>query len=444
MINKRLVLAILTTIFFLSATAGPVYERVLNNGLTLLVKEDHRAPIVYSSIWYKVGGSYEHNGITGISHVLEHMMFQGTQQYGKGKLAHMVEKIGALQNAGTNDDLTFYYQILPKEQLSLSFQLESDRMRGLLLTKEAFQNEIQVVMEERRLRIDTNPQQIANERLYAAAFVNNPYHHRAIGWMNDLENMTVNDVRHWYDDWYYPNNAVVVVVGDVNSDAVRQLAEHYFADIPAKPVPVLKPRIEVPPLGETHVNVAVPAKLPYLVMGYLTTSLTDKANAQDAYALDILAWIMGGSNSSRLQSELVRKQQVATSIVNQYSPFSLHAGLWAIAAVPATGKSLETLEQALRQQIQQLQTTLISEEELQRVKAQLIASKLYSSDSLSAQAEELGVTAAVNLPWQLAENYLDNINQITREQIQAVARKYFQNKRLTVTFLHPIDDNKKT
>ncbi len=442
MINKRLILAISASLCFSAAFAGSVYERVLDNGLKLLVKEDHRSPIVYSSVWYKVGGSYEHNGITGISHVVEHMMFQGTQQYGPTVFNQMIEQVGGMQNAGTSQDLTFYYQTLPAKELALSFKLESDRMRHLLLTEEAFQKEVQVVMEERRMRLDNNPQRIVDERLSAAAFVNNPYHHDTVGWMTDLENMTAADVRNWYDTWYHPNNATVIVVGDVNPETVYGLAKQYFGAIPARAVPIPKPRTEVPPLGEVFVNVSVPAKLPYLQMAYLTTSLTNQSDGNDAYALDVLSMIIGGSESSRLQQDLVRKQQVATQVSAYYNPFSLHSGLWELSAVPASGESLEQLEQAMRQQVKRLKTSLITEQELSRVKAQLIASKLYGRDSLSQQAWELGVSETVGLPWQTADNYINAINAVSREQIKAVAVKYFQDKRLTIAVLHPTDEEK--
>lgn len=444
MINKRLGVGLLASLCFSAAFSGAVYERVLDNGLKLLVKEDHRAPIVYSSVWYKVGGSYEHNGITGISHVLEHMMFKGTQKYGPHILDKMVGEVGGLQNAGTGDDLTYYYQTLPAKDLSLSFELEADRMRGLLLTDADFEKEIQVVMEERRMRLDTNPQQMLEERLLAAAFVNNPYHHNAIGWMTDLENMDINDVRRWYDDWYHPNNATVVVVGDVNAESVYQLAQQTFGQIPARPVPVLKPRTEVAPLGETRIQIDVPARLPYLEMAYFTTSLTDKVNGNDAYALDLLSMIIGGGSSARLQKELVRGQHVATSVSSYYDAFSLHQGLWEIAAVPAPDQSIAQLEQAMRGQVERLKTELVTEQELASVKARLIADKLYARDSLTSQAVELGVTETVGLSWEKAENYINEINTVTREQIRLVALKYFQDKRLTVAVLNPVNEEKES
>lgn len=438
MCNKRFLRVVAFCLLFTGSVASAaVYERVLDNGLKLLVKEDHRAPIVFSSIWYKVGGSYEHNGITGISHVLEHMMFQGTQKYGPMVLEKMVANVGGMQNAGTAEDFTFYYQTLPAKKLALSFDLESDRMRHLSLTDKAFKKEIQVVMEERRMRYDDNPQRLLDERLQAAAFVNNPYHHSAIGWMNDLENMTVNDVRCWYNDWYHPNNAILVVVGDVSPDAVYALAKKYFAAIPARTLPVTKPRIEVKPLGKIRLDINLPAKLPYLRMGYFTTSLTDKENAKDAFALDVIASVLGGSDSSRLQSQLVRKQQLATSISSGYDPFSLHSGLFSIAATPAPWVSVADLEKAIEGQIARLQSVPVSKKELSRVKAQLIADKVYSSDSIQTQAMFLGIPEAVGLSWQQGEHYIDSIAAITPEDVKAAAIKYFQQNRLTLAILHP-------
>ena len=225
--------------------AGDVHEYHLKNGLTLLVKEDHRAPVVISEIWYKVGSSYEPNGTTGISHALEHMMFRGTGKFGPGVLEKIVSENGGEQNAFTDSDFTAYYQKFSVDKLAVSFELEADRMRNLLLRPQDFLKEIQVVMEERRMRVDDNPQEILLERLNAAAFVASPYHHPVIGWKNDLQNMTVEDLRKWYQTWYAPNNAILVVVGDVNPNLVYQLAQTYFSNLKPIILPKIKPKKEI-------------------------------------------------------------------------------------------------------------------------------------------------------------------------------------------------------
>ncbi len=278
-------LIVIVFLFFpLIVIANNVHQYQLPNGLTLIVKEDHRAPVVFSSVWYKVGGSYEQNGTTGISHVLEHMMFRGTKKYPAGMLERLVSEYGGQQNAMTTNDQTVYFQKFSADKLPLSFRLESDRMHNLTLSDQDFNKEIQVVMEERRMRFDDNPNALTYERFMATAFVNNPYHHQTIGWMTDLKHMTAQDVRDWYHTWYVPNNAIVIVVGDVNPEKVLALAKHYFGPLKSKPVPTLKPRTEIPASGTKHVDVYAPANLPLLMMGYQTPSLVTAKDSWKPYA----------------------------------------------------------------------------------------------------------------------------------------------------------------
>ncbi|HDJ86948.1 MAG TPA: insulinase family protein, partial [Chromatiales bacterium] len=230
---SRWVLPVLLLLFAPAVAAGPVHEYRLDNGLRVLVKEDHRAPVVVSQVWYKVGSGDEHGGITGISHALEHMMFQGTAKHPAGEFSRIVAANGGRENAFTGRDYTAYFQLLAKDRLPVSFELESDRMRNLSLKEADFRKEIQVVMEERRLRTDDNPQALTYERFNAAAFVSSPYHHPVIGWMDDLRNLKIGDLRAWYRRWYAPNNATLVVVGDVDPQAVLRLAERYFGPLPA-------------------------------------------------------------------------------------------------------------------------------------------------------------------------------------------------------------------
>ncbi|MGB6976911.1 MAG: pitrilysin family protein, partial [Gammaproteobacteria bacterium] len=271
--------------------AGPVHEYQLKNGLKLLVKEDHRAPVAVSQVWYKVGSSYEPRGITGISHALEHMMFRGSEHYGPGEFSRIIADIGGEQNASTSYDYTNYYELLSADKLPIAFQLEADRMRHLLLREQDFKNEIQVVMEERRMRTDDNPQALTFERFMAAAHVANPYHHPTVGWMSDLQNMRVEDLRAWYQKWYAPNNAIVIVVGDVEPEKIHQLAEKYFGELKPVQLPPLKPSPEINTPGKRVITVAAPAKLPWLVMGYNTPVLKTNQHPSDIYALLVLAGI---------------------------------------------------------------------------------------------------------------------------------------------------------
>ena len=242
-----------------------VYEKTLKNGLKVIVKEDHRAPIMVSQVWYKVGSSYEHNGITGVSHVLEHMMFKGTKKYPPGEFSRIIAANGGQENAFTGRDYTAYFQTMEKRRLPISFEMEADRMRNVVLLEEEFKKEIQVVMEERRMRTEDNPHALTYEQFSAAAYVNSPYHWPIIGWMNDLENMNVDDLAKWYRTWYAPNNATVVVAGDVNPDEVFALAKEHFGDIEPSVIPKVKPRTEIKQKGIKRLTVKAPAQVPALL-----------------------------------------------------------------------------------------------------------------------------------------------------------------------------------
>jgi zinc protease len=438
----RIILLLITFFWTMAGMAADsVQAYQLSNGLTLLVKEDHRAPVVISQLWYKVGSSYEVGGITGISHALEHMMFRGTEKYGPGVLNQMVADNGGEQNAFTDRDFTAYYQTWSSDKLPLSFELEADRMKNLLLRPEDFAKEIQVVMEERRMRTEDIPQSLAYERLLAAAFISSPYHHPVVGWMNDLQNMQIADLRQWYNDWYAPNNAVLVVVGDVQPEKVHQLAQKYFADIKPKKLPVLKPQNEVAPIGERRVKINVPARLPYLMMAYNVPVVKElPADSQEPYALEVLAMILGGSDASRLSQILLREKNTASAASASYSAFSRKSDIFLIDLVPTPGKSLAENEMLINNMIHDLQTKPVSDEELSRAKAKLLAQQIYAKDSLFFQAYQLGSLAAVGLPWELAQAYPEKINAVTAAEVQKVASKYLISDRATVAMLEPKTD----
>ena len=418
---------------------GEVQEFTLDNGLKLIVKADHRAPVVVSQIWYQVGSSYEPAGKTGLSHLLEHMMFKGTQKYPAGEFSHIMAKQGASENAFTHTDFTSYFQTLEKSRLPISFEMEADRMRHLMLNDQAFAKEKQVVLEERRSRIEDKPISLMLEHFQATAYQTSPYHNPIIGWMSDIENCTLADLQTWYQQWYAPNNAMVVVVGDVEAQAVLKLAQQYFG--PLKPSPITPPpsRPETEQWGIKRITVARPAKLPYLAMGYKTPVLTALAPSDqwEAYALEVLAYILDGGNSARLAKHLVRGNQIATSTSVDYDLYSRLSTLFSLSGIPTEKHTVAELEAALREQIQQLQTTLVTKTELERIKIQLQAEEVYKRDSLFYQGMQIGMLTTVGLDWRLLDQYLDQIKAITPEQIQQVAKKYLIDKNLTVAVLEP-------
>lgn len=414
-----------------------VYEKTLANGLKVIVKEDHRAPIMVSQVWYKVGSSYEYDGITGVSHVLEHMMFKGTKKHPPGEFSKIIAENGGQENAFTGQDYTAYFQTMEKRRLPISFELEADRMRNVVLLEEEFKKEIQVVMEERRMRTEDNPHALTHEQFIAAAYVNSPYHWPIIGWMNDLENMTVDDLAQWYRTWYAPNNATVVVVGDVNPDEVFALAQEYFGDLKPSVIPKVKPRKEIKQKGIKRITVKAPAQVPYMIMGYQTPSVVDNAAEWEPYALEVLAAVLDGGISARMEKHLVREQRVAASIGTGYDAFTPRRELLTFSGTPAQGKTVDDLEKAVKEQIKIIQTEPVSDKELERVKAQVAAGKIYEKDSIFYQAMSIGMLETTNLGWQLGEKFLDRINKVSKEQIQAVAKKYLIDDNLTVANLDP-------
>jgi len=415
-----------------------VHEFTLANGMKVLVKEDRRAPVVVSQVWYKVGSSYEHNGITGVSHVLEHMMFKGTEKHGPGEFSRIIAEHGGSENAFTGADYTAYFQQLEKSRLAISFELEADRMRNLTLPEEEFKKEVAVVMEERRLRTEDKPTSLTREQFYAAAFVTSPYHHPIIGWMNDLENLTVADLRNWYRRWYAPNNATLVVVGDVDAGQVLALAKQYFESLPVDDITPAKPRLEIEQRGPRRIVVRAPAKLPYLLMGYKVPVLTTASEDWEPYALEVLAGVLSGSGSARLPRELVREQQVAASADASYDLYSRLADIFVFDAIPAEGHRVEEVERAWQAQVQRLKTSLVGDDELARIKAQVVADKIYEQDSVFYQAMQMGILETVGLGWQRLEEYPARIRAVTAAQVQAVAEKYLVDDQLTIAVLEPL------
>ncbi|MEW7984099.1 MAG: insulinase family protein [gamma proteobacterium symbiont of Phacoides pectinatus] len=417
---------------------GRVHEFTLDNGMRVIVKEDHRAPIAVSQVWYKVGASYEPDGVTGVSHLIEHMMFKGTHAHPPGEFSRIVAANGGEENAFTGSDYTAYYQTLSSDRLEIAFELEADRMRNLTLLEEEFLKEVEVVKEERRLRTEDNPTSLTYEQFNAVAYRSLPYANPVIGWMSDLENMSVEDLRRWYRLWYAPNNATLVVVGDVEPRRVLELAERHFAPLAPEPVPPLKPLIEPPQRGMIRTQVRVPAKEPYLVMGYKTPVLASAEAAWEPYALEMLVSILDGGASARLSRNLVRGHELAASAGASYSAFRRLPGMLLLDATPARGVEVGRLETALRGEVERLREELVEQEELERVKAQVVAEQIYDLDSVYYQAMQIGVLETVGLEWRLIDDYPRHIKAVTPEQVRDVARKYLTDDRLTVAELVPL------
>lgn len=419
------------------ATVPRVHELTLDNGLHVIVKEDHRAPILTTQVWYRVGSSYEHDGVTGISHVLEHMMFKGTESHGPNELSRIVAANGGDENAFTGRDYTAYFQNLASDRLEVAFELEADRMRNLTLSEVELAKELEVVKEERRLRTEDDPESLTSEQFSAVAYVASPYRIPVIGWSSDLDALQASDLRRWYRQWYAPNNATLVVVGDVAPERVFALASEHFGPLQREEVARVKPRSEPLQRGEKRLVVKAPAKEPYLVMGYKATAVGHTAEEWEPYALEMLAEVLDGGNASRLSKHLVRGAEVAAAAGSEYSAFSRLPGMLLLAGTPAKGRSAAELEAALRAEVARLREEPVSTEELARVRAQVTAAKVYEKDSVFAQAMQIGLLETLGLDWRLGDAYVERLTAVTPEQVQAVAKKYLTDDNLTVAVLDP-------
>jgi zinc protease len=434
---RALGLVLLAAPLSLQAAGPKVSEFKLDNGLKVLVQEDHRAPVAVTQVWYKVGSSYEHGGITGISHMLEHMMFKGTKKHPPGEFSRIISANGGSENAFTGEDYTAYFQTLEKSRLPVSFELEADRMRNLRLLPDEFAKEQQVVLEERRLRTDDQPRAKLAEQFDAVAYSNSPYKNPVIGWPDDVSRLTVGDLDDWYQRWYAPNNATLVVVGDVVPEEVHKLAQKHFGALKPSKLPELKPQAEIEQAGLRRITVKAPAKLPFVVIGYKVPALNGAAEEWEPYALEVAAGVLDGGNSARLESRLVRGQQIAASVGAGYDLYARLPSLFMVEGTPVQGKTAADLEKALLEEVRKLREEPIAAEEMDRVKAQVLAGKVFERDSIFYQAMQLGTVETVGLGWQKVDEYVDKINAVTPEQVRQVVRKYLVEDRLSIGYLDP-------
>ena len=422
-----------------SAVAGPAAQELrLPNGMKVIVNEDHRAPTVAHMVWYRVGSMDEQNGVTGVAHVLEHMMFKGTKQLKPGEFSKRVAELGGRDNAFTSKDYTAYFQQVEKSRLEKVMALEADRMHNLTMDAAEFSREIRVVMEERRLRTDDQPLSLLQEALNATAWVAHPYRNPVVGWMDDLQNMKASDALDWYRRWYAPNNATLVVSGDVDAKQVFALAKKYYGRIPSKALPAPRPQQEPVQTGIKRVTVKAPAENPYLVLAWKVPKLNDVDKDDEPFALEVLAAVLDGYDNARLPAKLVRTERLANSVDAGYDGMERGPVMFMMSGEPTRGTSIEQLETALRAEIVRVAEDGVSEQELRRVKAQLIASQVYKRDSVFGQAMEIGSMEMTGFSHKQIDRIIERLSAVTPAQVQAVARKYFSDDQLTVATLLPL------
>ena len=417
----------------------PTHEFTLENGLKVIVREDHRAPVVVSQLWYKVGSSYETPGQTGLSHALEHMMFKGSGKLGPGESSLILRKLGAEENAFTSDDYTAYYQVLARDRLAVAFELEADRLASLRLPAEEFDKEIEVIKEERRMRTDDRPSSLAFERFKAMAYPASGYHNPTIGWMADLERMNVADLRAWYQSWYVPNNATLVVVGDVRLDEVKALAERFFGPLQSRPLPSAKQPLELAEPGERRIRLYLKTQLPSLLMGFNVPSLATTKDPSQIHALRLISALLDGGYSARLPTRLERGEELVASASSWYNAHTRGDSLFILSATPNVQRqrTLEQAEAGLWAELEKLKQSPPDAAELARVRAQVIAGLVYERDSIASQATTIGQLETVGLSWRLMDQELADLEAVTPEQVQAVARTFFTRSRLSVAQILP-------
>lgn len=418
---------------------GRVVEHRLPNGLKVLILKESRAPIISVQVWYKVGSRNEELGKTGLSHLTEHLMFKGTEKYGPKVFSREVQKAGGMDNAFTSRDYTAYFENGPPTQLKRWLNMEADRMRGLKVSEEDFVTEQKVVLEERRQRTEDDPVNFLAEELMAAAYKAHPYQWPVIGWFHDIQSLTRSDFLKHYQQYYQPNNAIVVVVGDVEPQEAIKEIEAAFAHLPRGPEPPKVTAQEPRQYGERRVIVHREAQLPYVLMAYHAPNWEH----EDAYALELLSRVLSQGRSSRLYHRLVYQQRLALEAGADYDFDTANPPVFTLHAQPLPGKTTAQLEAALEKEIKQLQTELVGEAELLKAKNQTQAGFYMALDSLFYRGMVLGRLESV-ARWTLIKEFIPKILKVTAEDLRRVARQYLTADNRTVGLLAPIKTDKPT
>jgi zinc protease len=409
------------------------FETVLPNGLKVILLENHKAPLVTFQVWYRVGSRNEAWGKTGLSHMLEHMMFKGTEKIGPEEFSRIIQENGGNDNAFTSHDYTAYFENLSSDRVQVAIGLEADRMQNLLLREEDFRTERMVVMEERRLRTDDNPQAVLTEQVMATAFQVQPYHWPIIGWMEDIARFTLEDLKTYYKTYYNPINAFLVVVGDFKKEELLPKIEKAFGSYPKGVAPNQEKDKDPPQLGERRIFVKKEAQLPFLVMGYHVPNLREP----DSYVLDVIATILSGGKSSRLYQDLVREKRLVLSADADHSLISRDPNLFTLSADLLPGKEVAEVEKAFDQEIERLQREPVGDQELEKAKNQIEASFIFGQDSIFNQAMLLA-HHEIAISWKTIDDYIPSIRKVTPEDIQRVAKKYLIQDNRTVGILIPL------
>ena len=424
------------------AAASQAQQFTLPNGLAVIIKPDRRAPTAVHMLWVRVGAIDEVDGTSGVAHVLEHMLFKGTDVLKPGEFSQKVSALGGRENAFTSKDYTGYYQQIPSGKLEDVIKLEANRFVKNQWADEEFKKELEVVKEERRSRTEDNPRSLMWEAMSGVMFTASPYRRPIVGWMSDLDAMVPDDARNFYRQWYTPNNAAVVIAGDVDVATAKALVEKYYGSIPTRALPARKPRAEPVQAGIRRIDFKAPAEQAYVSLAFKVPQITSPGATDtatvDAYALIVLSAVLDGYSGARLDRALTQGEGAVADSAGAYCGLAGRGPqICALDGVPAKGKTTAQLEAALRAQVTKIATSGVSEAELSRVKTQWVAGQVYEKDSVFSQARSLGSNWANRLPLDTDEVVIERLRAVTAAQVKAVAAQYFGDDALTVGTLLP-------
>ncbi len=438
--NLRFIMAL----FFLNGlpltavAATQLQEITYKNGVKLIVEEDHSAPVAMVQVWLKIGGRDELPGKTGLAHVFEHMMFKGSKKLDAGEFSKRIAAMGGRDNAFTSTDFTAYFETVPAGKVDEVLTMEAERFGHLKLRDEDFQKEIKVIMEERRMRTEDDPNSHMFEELSAAALRLHPYRNPVIGWMQDLQRLTIKDVRAFYSQHYVPGNATVVIVGDVDFDHVKKTVARTFGRMKAKPVAERFNPVEPEPFGPKRVIVKLPAQLPMLAVSIPTPVWKPGENDRQVAALAVATHVLAGGRTARIQQELVDDQRKAFSASAGYDPFSMGLDLWYAYAMLGPKQTPEAFEKALWILMADLAETPVSDKRLAAAKRNMIAAQVFAQDSLYLRAKNIGRMEVVGIGASHRDEWLEAIRKVSAEDVQKVAGKWLRPERATTGILLPV------
>ncbi len=416
---------------------------MLENGLKVIVQPDRRAPVAVVQIWYKTGSANESPGKRGISHLLEHMMFKSHNNPQLAQDFWQLTRIGAKRNAFTHRDYTFYFYIADKTALPRMLHLEAERMQGLYASEKSLAIEKKIIREEFNNQLSKDPFYFLDDRIYQKAFPDSGYQYPIIGHFSDIQKLSLQQLNHWHQQYYTPDNAVLVVAGDVNANEVFHWAERYFSPITKRRDSSINPQRTI---KNNHLNMPraeIHDVLPHrkdrsvstgkLLMGFRVPSIKTAVPQQDAYALEVLAGWLDSGVHSRLPRALIWDRQKAQDISVRYSLMTRYDSLFIIEAMPLKNVSMTELEQAIKDELNAIRQQLISARELREVKNQMIAAEVFERDSTYTQAKIIGQAEVIDIPWSEDAKYIERIKSVTAEQVQEVLKKYFTpNNRITI------------